>query len=211
MVGFNGIMSAVTRRAFPVVWVLLLLAAAGLFKACGDDDVSNTDITGVDGFVPETIVVTSDALADGESVPVRFTCEGENLSPPLRWTAGPTVTESYVVIVDDPDAPGRTFLHWLVYAIPADVTWLPQGVPPVTEDDDSASDDEVRQGINDFGDRGYGGPCPPEGDAPHAYRFQVLAIDEEVGVSNGAPIATVMAAIEDHVIAQGTLTATFGR
>lgn len=189
----------------------MLIAGALLLKACGDDDVLKDDITDVEEPVPGTIVVMSDAFAEGDTIPVRYTCEGDNVSPPLRWENAPPGTVSFVVIVDDPDAPGRTFLHWLVYAIPAEATSLPEGVAPAEESEDPTAEGELRQGVNDFGDRGYGGPCPPHGDPPHRYRFQVLAIDEEVSVSNGAPIATVMEAIDGHVLAKGTLTATFGR
>lgn len=205
-------MGRVLRRAWPLAWVLALFAGAVLLKACGDDDVPLEDITSVDEPVPETITVSSEAFAEGDSVPVRYTCEGDDISPPLRWQGAPPGTVSFVVIVDDPDAPGRTFLHWLVYAIPGDVTALPEAVPPVVEDEEPPEGDRpFRQGVNDFGDRAYGGPCPPRGDRPHRYRFQVLAIDQEVEVSDGAPIATVMEAIEGHVLAKGTLTATFGR
>ena len=204
-------MGRVARRALPLAWILALIAGALLLKACGDDDVPREDITDVEEQVPETIAVSSDAFAEGDTIPVRYTCEGDDVSPPLRWENAPPGTVSFVVIVDDPDAPGRTFLHWLVYAIPAEAVSLPEGVPPVEEGEDPTAEGQLRQGVNDFGDRGYGGPCPPRRDRPHRYRFQVLAIDEEVGVSNGAPIATVMEAIEGHVLAKGTLTATFGR
>src|SRR5687767_1671363 len=100
--------------------------------------------------------IVSEAFQDGETIPARYTCDGENVSPPLAWSEVPSGTASFAVIVDDPDAPTGLFTHWLAYDLPAQATGLPEQVPP-----EPTLDNGARQGRNDFKRIGYGGPCPP--------------------------------------------------
>ena len=103
-----------------------------------------------------TLELSSPAFKDGEAIPRRYTCVGEDLSPPLHWTVPPSTTKSFVMIVDDPDAPGGTWVHWVIYDIPLDRRGLMEGIPAK----DHLPDDAM-QGLNDFKRVGYGGPCPP--------------------------------------------------
>jgi Raf kinase inhibitor-like YbhB/YbcL family protein len=114
--------------------------------------------------------LTSTAFADGSAVPRRFTCDGENLSPPLRWSGVPDSTRSFVLLCDDPDAPGGTWHHWAAYDIASTTRELAEG---------AAQDSALRQAVNDFRKPGYGGPCPPPGHGPHHYHFRLLALSTD--------------------------------
>lgn len=109
----------------------------------------------------------SDAFADGSAIPRRFTCDGDNLSPPLKWSDPPPGTRSYVLLCDDPDAPGGIWHHWAVYDIPATQAGFP---------DSAAQKAKLKQAVNDFRKVGYGGPCPPPGHGTHHYHFRLLAL-----------------------------------
>ena len=142
--------------------------------------------------------VTVRGFAHGGEIPVQFTCDGDDVSPALHWQGEPSETKSFALIVDDPDAPRGTWNHWLVWDIPAEVHSLPQG--------ERAS--IGRSGTNDFGGRGYGGPCPPKG-GPHRYFFRLFALDApSLGVSEGAKRPTLEKAVKKHALAE---TAYMGR
>lgn len=144
--------------------------------------------------------VGSPDLADDGTIPVQFTCDGDDALPALAWTGLPDGTAEIAVVVDDPDAPGGTFTHWTAWGIDPAATPLASDVPrPAT------------QGTNDFGSIGYRGPCPPEGDEPHRYRFRILALDAPLDLPEGASPDEVAAAVDGHVLAEGRLTATYGR
>jgi Raf kinase inhibitor-like YbhB/YbcL family protein len=112
----------------------------------------------------------SSAFSDGAAIPQRFTCEGEDISPALQWSDAPAGTKSFVLLCDDPDAPGGTWHHWAAYGIPSGSTELPEGAGR------SGGGEGIKQAINDFGRPGYGGPCPPRGHGPHHYHFKLLAL-----------------------------------
>jgi Raf kinase inhibitor-like YbhB/YbcL family protein len=150
------------------------------------------------------ITLTSSSLQSGR-VPREFTCDGEDKSPPLSWTALPPGTKALALIVTDPDAPGGTFTHWVLYNLPANKSGLAAGVQKQGQ-----LADGTRQGRNDFGRIGYGGPCPPSG-SPHRYVFTLTALDGEISLPPGATRAQVEDATKGHVIAQGQLTARYGR
>ena len=114
--------------------------------------------------------LVSSAFADGAQIPRRFTCDGENLSPPLQWSGAPEGTQSFVLLCDDPDAPAGTWHHWAVYDIPPNITEFAEN---------AARDKKRRQAINDFRRAGYGGPCPPHGHGPHQYHFRLLALSAD--------------------------------
>jgi Raf kinase inhibitor-like YbhB/YbcL family protein len=149
--------------------------------------------------------LTSPAFVPGGDIPVKHTCDGSDASPPLRWTNPPANTRGFVLIVDDPDAPAGTWVHWVLYGIPAPVRQLPDGVP---------SDDTVprigTQGVNDFHKVGYGGPCPPSGPA-HRYRFRLYALDTGLMLSPRRTKAEVLEAIEGHVLGQAQLMGRYKR
>ncbi len=147
------------------------------------------------------ITLTSPAFPDGDQIPERHTCDGADLSPPLAWSGVPDGTRSLALVCEDPDAPRGTWTHWLLYRIPPDVRALPEWVPTRPELDDGS-----RQGTNDFGAVGYGGPCPPSGT--HRYVFTLYALDAVPDLPPGASKADFDAAIEGHVLDAGRLTGT---
>lgn len=151
------------------------------------------------------IQVTSAQFRHAEPIPARHTCEGANLSPSLAWSAVPVETRSFALVCDDPDAPGGTWVHWLLYNLSAEAVELGEGVPSLPELPSGA-----RQGINDSGDVGYGGPCPPPGK-PHRYFFRLYALDASLSLPPGVTRADLEAAMDGHVLSVGTLMGTYER
>lgn len=143
------------------------------------------------------LAVASPDLAGG-TFPREFTCDGANRLPRLRWSTPPAGTQELAIELLDPDAPGGTFTHWLVYGISASISGL-AAVPA-----------GGAEGVNDFGRPGYGGPCPPRGPAHH-YRFVVLALDTRLGLAAGATRSDLEARISGHVLGTGELVATYQR
>jgi Raf kinase inhibitor-like YbhB/YbcL family protein len=141
----------------------------------------------------------------GVDIPKKFTCDGTDLSPALAWTDPPNDTESFALIMDDPDAPAGTWVHWVLYNLPPDASGLPEGVPK-----DQSLSNGARQGRNDFGKIGYNGPCPPRGSA-HRYVFKLYALDFKVSLAPGATKSQLERAIRGHVLAQTDLVGKFQR
>jgi Raf kinase inhibitor-like YbhB/YbcL family protein len=152
-----------------------------------------------------SISMTSSAFSAGGAIPKKFTCDGPDLSPQLSWNAPPAGTQSFALIMDDPDAPVGTWVHWVLYDLPANVLELPEGV---AKDEQLSSG--ARQGRNDFGKIGYGGPCPP-GSKPHRYFFKLYALDTKLGLRAGATKADVERAVKGHILAQAELIGKYGR
>jgi hypothetical protein len=138
-------------------------------------------------------------------IPAQFTCSGAGLSPQLAWSAPPARTASLALIVTDPDAPRGTWVHWVLYNLPAGTRALPEGLPALSQLPDGAL-----QGRNDFGEIGYGGPCPPPG-APHHYIFTLYALDAKLNLPVGEKRAQVEAAMKGHILASGRLVGMFHR
>jgi len=151
----------------------------------------------------QTMKLTSTSFQN--QIPAKYTCSGAGLSPQLTWSAAPAGTASLALIVTDPDAPGRTFVHWVLYDLPAGTRALPEGLPTQGQLADGS-----RQGRNDFGNIGYGGPCPP-GHAPHHYVFMLYALDAKLNLPVGATRAQVEAAMQGHILARGELVGLFQR
>lgn len=142
------------------------------------------------------------AFHPGGPIPARFTCSGANVSPALSWSQPPAGTKSLALIVDDPDAPAGTWVHWVVYNLPASTRQLPENVP--------RGGAVAGQGINDFSLNGYGGPCPPPGK-PHRYFFRLYALDTILEFRSTPNRSGVDEAMKGHILAQGELMGTFGR
>jgi Raf kinase inhibitor-like YbhB/YbcL family protein len=142
------------------------------------------------------------AFAGGE-IPKQFTCDGNDVSPRLVWTDPPKGTESFALIVDDPDAPAGTWVHWVLYDLPAQTRDLPENVPKK-----STLTNGAHQGRNDFGKIGYNGPCPPSGN-PHRYFFKLYALDAKTKLKPGATKAQLERAMKGHVVAETQLLAKF--
>jgi Raf kinase inhibitor-like YbhB/YbcL family protein len=151
--------------------------------------------------VPTSIKVFSQAFSDGGTIPSRFTCSGADVSPPLSWSGVPGSAQSVAVTVIDPDAPGKPFVHWLIFNMPSTTTDLPEGAGPPAGS---------VQGRNDFGSTGYRGPCPPPG-SPHHYHFKVYALDGKVSLPSGASESSFEDSIKGHVLASGEVVGTFKR
>jgi Raf kinase inhibitor-like YbhB/YbcL family protein len=147
----------------------------------------------------------SPAFAPGGEIPATYTCDGRDRSPALRWTVPPPNTKGFALIVDDPDAPVGTWVHWVLYRISATVLELPEGVPA----EDSVSGIGA-QGVNDFKKVGYGGPCPPRGPA-HRYFFKLYALDAELTLPPRKTKADLLKAIEGHVLGQAELMGRYKR
>lgn len=147
----------------------------------------------------------SSAFENGASIPRLHTCDGRDQSPPLRWDSPPPSTRSFALICDDPDAPGGTWTHWVIYGLSAELRQLPQGVAP-----QATLADGSRQGRNDFGRLGYGGPCPPRGK-PHRYFFRLYALDERPALAAGESREGLLAALQGHVLAQAEMHGLYGR
>lgn len=149
--------------------------------------------------------ISSPVFQEGEGIPAKYSCEGQDISPPLVWGEPPAGTNSFALIVDDPDAPGRVFTHWVLFNLPADSRELPEAVPTQPQFSSGAL-----QGKNDFGKTGYGGPCPPPG-RPHRYQFTLYALDQLLDLKSGASKQQVLEAMQGHIFGQGQLTGTYQR
>jgi len=148
--------------------------------------------------------ITSTAFKDGEMIPQKFTCDGQNISPPLKWESAPVQAKSFALIVDDPDAPAGIWVHWVIFNIPPATSELPENVPTK-----ESLPDGVLQGKNDFRDSGYGGPCPPGGT--HRYYFKLYALDTMLKFSAGITKPELLKAMEGHIVAQAQLMGRYSR
>ena len=151
-----------------------------------------------------TIKLTSSAFKDGAMIPARYTCDGKDISPPLNWSEVPEGTQSFTLICDDPDAPIGTWVHWVVYNIPDNVTALPENVLP-----HKSVMGNILQGMTDFRRIGYGGPCPPRGT--HRYYFKIYALDTMLNLPAGATKRELLRAMEGHILVEGQLMGRYGR
>ena len=144
----------------------------------------------------QPFTVSSPSFANGGEIPRRYSCDGDDASPALAWSAAPAGTQSLALIVLDPDAPAGTWSHWLLWNIPARATLLPEDTPK-----SELLDNGARQGINDFRRIGYGGPCPPPG-LPHRYFFNLYALDARLDLKPGSERADLEAAIKLHILGE---------
>ena len=152
-----------------------------------------------------SLSVSSPAFEEGQEIPARYTCEGQDISPPLNWEGVPAGTRSLALIADDPDAPGGVFTHWVIFNILAESRQLSEAVPTTPRLSGGAL-----QGRNDFGGTGYGGPCPPPGPVHH-YRFTLYALDKQLELKAAPSKQQVLNATSGHVLAQGRLVGTYRR
>jgi len=181
--------------------VVLTLAPLLLFCSCKQQEQPGSGAVGDEKM---EIKITSPAFEEGGLIPPKYTCDGADLSPPLQWDAVPEGTKSIALINDDPDAPVGTWVHWVLFNLPADTKELAENIPP-----DRTLPDGARQGTNDFGRIGYGGPCPPGGT--HRYFFKIYALDAQINLAAGASKRELLKAIEGHILAQGQLIGKYKR
>ncbi len=162
-------------------------------------------LEGCKGGSPVALQITSPAFADGERIPVKHTADGDDVSPELRWGGIPPNTQSLALVCEDPDAPRGTWTHWVLFNLPPDKTTLAEAVSTEKELPDGS-----RQGKNDFGKIGYGGPSPPRGK-PHRYNFKLYALDTKLNLPAGATRQQLLDAIQGHILAEGQLMGLYGR
>jgi hypothetical protein len=172
---------------------LILLAVS---MACRSEDGQTQATKGGDEKM--TIAMKSAVFQEAGMIPAKYTCQGEDTSPPLSWSSIPDGTKSIALICDDTDAPVGTWVHWVIYDIPPVIKELPEGVPR-----DKTVFENAKQGKNDWGRLGYGGPCPPSGT--HRYYFKLYALDAELTLEPGATKKQLLVAMEGHILAKGQL------
>ncbi|RPI90231.1 MAG: YbhB/YbcL family Raf kinase inhibitor-like protein [Chloroflexi bacterium] len=148
--------------------------------------------------------LTSDAFMNGQSIPAKYSCAGKNISPALAWDESPAGTQSFALIMDDPDAPAGTWVHWVLFNIPAETRTLPEDLPITGKNVDPNA---IYVGKNSWGDTGYGGPCPPSGT--HRYYFKLYALDTTISLLPGATKEQLLKEMEGHILAQAELMGTF--
>jgi Raf kinase inhibitor-like YbhB/YbcL family protein len=173
------------------------LAACGS-KSSGSDAANKLATQRVKN---SSMQVSSAAFANGARIPQMYTCDGKGVSPPIAWDGVPDDAKSLALVVDDPDAPGGTYVHWVVFDIDRAVTGVGEGSVPKG----------ARQAKNSAGDAAYTGPCPPKGDDIHHYRFTVYALGAPIGAKNGAAAKDVLDDIRTSAIAKGMVTGTYNR
>ena len=184
------------KNIFALTVVLVLL-----FCSCKDGEEADL---GTEGGKKMDIKVTSSAFEEDGMIGAKYTCDGEDISPPLKWEGVPDGTKSIALISDDPDAPMGTWVHWVLFNLPADTRELAENVPA-----DEVLASGAKQGTTDFGKIGYGGPCPPSGT--HRYFFKIYALDTELGLAAGARKADLLKAMEGHILGEGKLMGKYKR
>jgi Raf kinase inhibitor-like YbhB/YbcL family protein len=147
----------------------------------------------------------SSAFRQNQAIPKKYTCDSSDVSVPLNWNDPAQGTKSFGLIADDPDAPRGTWVHWVLFDLPSDARELAEGIPAKETLDDGA-----KQGKNDFGKIGYGGPCPPPGPVHH-YHFKLFALDKMVGLRPGATKQQLLDAMKGHILVQAELIGTYKR
>jgi Raf kinase inhibitor-like YbhB/YbcL family protein len=152
------------------------------------------------------IQVLSTAFHHGETIPVQYTCDGNNVSPPLRWGSIPKDSQSLALVCDDPDAPAGVFVHWVIFNLPPTVADLPEALPTA----ETLGESGATQGRNDFDNIGYDGPCPPPGNF-HRYFFRLYALNTRLRLQEGATRDELAHAMEGHILATGQLMGTYKR
>ena len=151
-----------------------------------------------------SITITSTAFTEGSMIPRDYTCDGEDISPTLTWSGVPDGTKSLALICDDPDAPMGTWVHWVLFNIPAHIMELPDKTLP-----EKIIQNGAKHGMNDFRKFGYGGPCPPGGT--HRYYFKLYALDTEINLEAGITKAQLLKSMEGHILAEGQLMGRYSR
>ncbi|MBC7194688.1 MAG: YbhB/YbcL family Raf kinase inhibitor-like protein [Caldisericia bacterium] len=147
----------------------------------------------------EKITLKSSILKENELIPEKYSCDGEDISPPLEWENIPQGTKSFCIIMEDPDAPGGIFTHWIIFNIPSNYMSLPENFPKIGEFENG-----IKQGKNDFNKIGYNGPCPPK-NSTHHYRFKIFSLDTILNLNSGIKVNELMKAIENHILGIGEL------
>lgn len=150
------------------------------------------------------ITITSSAFKEGQMIPAKYTCDGDNISPPLNWQPSPQGVKSFALICDDPDAPIGIWIHWVLWNIPAEANGLPEAVPTTTQLPDGS-----KQGVTSARSHGYHGPCPPSGT--HRYYFKIYALDTMLDLPDNSTKQDLLEAMKGHILAEGSLMGKYKR
>jgi len=189
---------------------LALIVIVGVSARSQNEQTNNTDSQSNKPLIKEDtlaqFVISTSAFAEGELVPVKHTCDGQDISPALKWTAPPEGAKSLALICDDPDAPGGTWVHWVLFNMPPDIRELTEGVT-ISK---IAALKGAMEGSNDFGKIAYGGPCPPRGPA-HRYFFKLYALDIMLALKKGATKADIEKAMAGHILTQAQIMGKYKR
>jgi len=184
-----------------LIYVLLLIY---LLSACTPSAATTPEAINTEAATPSeanmSLQLTSDAFGNGQSIPAKYSCIGKNISPALTWTEPPAGTQSFALIVDDPDAPGRTWVHWVLFNIPANTHNLQESF---------SADSSIAVGNNSSGNASYQGPCPPSGT--HRYFFKLYALDSATSLSPGVTKDQLLKVMDGHILAQAELMGTFSK
>ncbi len=204
-------------RIVGLVFMSLLLITSLVVAGCAQQAPTEPESLPEEAAVPEPempadggesdFVITSSAFAEGAEIPINYTCDGQNFSPPLDWNQVPAGTVSFALIMDDPDAGGYT--HWVIFNLPPDTRGLPEAVPKDEELASGALQGKIGSGGIGY-PIGYFGPCPPKG-SPHHYCFILYALDTSLGLDAGASKGQVLQAMEGHILAQSQLIGIYQR
>jgi len=181
--------------------ICCLFIAFVLLYSCQSKNQSESTIIGGKNM---EIKITSTAFEEGGMIPEKYTCDGIDVSPPLAWASVPEGTKTLALICDDPDAPLGTWVHWVLFNIPANINELPENIPP-----DKELENGAKQGRNGFRKIGYGGPCPPRGT--HRYYFKLYALDTELDLKAGVKKKKLLKAMEGHILCKGQLMGRYKR
>ncbi len=179
--------------------ILLGVLAVVLIGGCGGESSPSSQQP------EERFAMTSSAFPDGGTIPQKYTCDGQKISPPIQWSGAPQGTRSFVLIMEDINAPGGVFTHWVVYDIPSNVVGFKEAV-------DVSRDPRMMEGKNEVGGDGYYPPCPPQGDPPHTYVFRLYALSvDSLGLPGGVTRREVENAMEGKIIEEISYRGTYGR
>jgi Raf kinase inhibitor-like YbhB/YbcL family protein len=181
-------------------FVLISCLALYLLGPAEDTDYSTTAVETVFPESEVSVNLTSTAFAYAEPIPTKYSCKGENISPQLSWDQAPAGTQTFVLLIDDPDAPSGTYDHWVLFNIPPETHTLLENFHPAAP---------IVVGKNSSGQSRYAGPCPPSGT--HRYFFKLYALDTTLSLTSNAYKGDVLAAMQGHVLAQGKLMGTFSK
>lgn len=229
LVDGTGFMMRIGRSPDLTIKVCLLTLCALVFSACGPEQsvsisaeedsaiidqidavASNDEVEGTQAEIPaieapsQEFSLSSPSFKQGEPIPARYSCDGEDISPALIWSDAPSEAVSFTLIMDDPDAPGGTWTHWVLFNIPADRTNLDEAVSA-----EPILPDNSMHGENSWNRSDYGGPCPPGGT--HRYFFKIYALDGSLELTAGSTVGDVLRGMQDHILDEASLMGTYTR
>jgi hypothetical protein len=196
--------SSIGRLTLALAALAILLPISAYADQGGQSPLKEGNTMQKSNVKPRTMELKSTAFKNGENIPQIYTCDGQNISPPLSWSGVPPGTKELALIVEDPDAPSGLFIHWVLHGLRPDTTAFPEKLPK------KETANGVRQGRNNFGKVGYDGPCPPKGPA-HRYFFYLFALDKALDPRPGPTRGELLNAIEGHELARAELMGLYKR